>query len=130
MIKYDRVILFWMKGFSMKNRHHGGILITAISLLLLFSFIFLLIIEDSKVNHLFTEETCVFYKKSILKELFLIDYQQQDFMNKNQGQIDFSEGKVVYQKTTDKLKLLIEVEGRIFEETVILIEKNSKKQDN
>lgn len=100
------------------SSYQGGILFTAISLISLFCFIFLFVVEDYQRNSLFNYQTQLTYTRKILKELFLSNYPKLSPAEEKAGTISYTSGTVNYEKKATSLVIKIEVAGAFITDEV------------
>lgn len=81
----------------MKYNYRGGILLTALLFLFLFSFLFTLVIEDFQVTQHFSKNTKDYYTAKIMVSMFLFEVKQEHRSLEKEGQQAFSEGILNYQ---------------------------------
>lgn len=80
----------------MKYNYRGGILLTALLFIFLFSFLFTLVIEDFKVTQHFSKNTKDYYTARIMVSMFLFEVKQEQRSLQKEGQQVFSEGILNY----------------------------------
>lgn len=93
-------------------KHKGGILLTALLFIYLFSFIFILVLEDFKLTQQFVLETKNFYIAKTMVSMFLFDLKQENKEVKHMGQECFSSGSLEYTYDQNKLNFSITIGGQ------------------
>ncbi|MEI5995051.1 competence type IV pilus minor pilin ComGG [Candidatus Enterococcus mansonii] len=98
----------------MKNRHKGGILLTALLFTFLFSFIFILVLEDFKLSQHFSVQTKDYYTAKTIARLFVSTIKKQKVIEKS-GRQQFSEGILEYEYDKKTLKIIININKKYYQ---------------
>lgn len=88
----------------MKISYKGGTLLTSLFIVCLFSFLFLLTLENFQLTRNFDEKTKSFYLAKIMVKMTINEIEGQ-----KEGSVSFSEGHVEYRKKEDKVLLTVYV---------------------
>lgn len=91
-----------------QKQNEGGILLTALLFLALFSGVLLIILEDYQVSQNFYLESRDLYTMKTMKEMFLDEYYTKS--EKITNPVEFSTGTITY-KETDQLVISVTVNG-------------------
>ncbi len=105
------------------SNSRGGVLLSVLLTLFLFSFLWLQLLTTYQQTIDFTNRTRRSYQAKIAKELFLADYPQ---LAKEKGQWHFTQGELVYQKQSENLKITVQIQGKSFSFTEPLEEITKK----
>lgn len=90
-------------GNGQRTRLTGGVLLSAVFLVLLMSTLYVLLGENVVVSRSFTNYTREHYEMKIMKELFLMDYETLSPEQQKSGVQRYNCGEIHYEKQEDKL---------------------------
>lgn len=93
----------------MSNRYKGGILLTTLLLVFLFSFIFIWVLEDFQLTQRFTQETKDYYIAKTMVSMFLTDIRQETQPLGKRGQQHFSSGTLQYEYDQKTINFVIQL---------------------
>ncbi|EOI03082.1 hypothetical protein UAY_00829 [Enterococcus moraviensis ATCC BAA-383] len=93
----------------MNKRYNGGILLTTLLLVFLFSFIFMLILEDFQLTQAFTKKTKDYYIAKIMVSMFLSDRKKEQKSFEKKGEQRYSTGILQYEYNETIVWFTIEV---------------------
>lgn len=93
----------------MKNKYRGGILLTALLFLFLFSFIFTLVLEDFQMTQRFSQKTTTYYIAKTMVSMFLSDVKQGHQLLEEAGQQHFSTGTFRYEYDQRTVKFTVQI---------------------
>lgn len=98
------------------NKHYkGGVLLTALLFVLLFSFLFTLVVEEARLTNHFSIKTRDFYSAKIIYNMFCIEINQEQQLLANTGMIEYSEGKLSYRLEGEYLIIDISVNQKEYQ---------------
>ncbi|MBP2099420.1 competence type IV pilus minor pilin ComGG [Enterococcus rivorum] len=98
------------------NKHYkGGVLLTALLFVLLFSFLFTLVVEEARLTNHFSIRTKDFYSAKIIYSMFCIEINQEQQLLANTGMIEYSEGKLSYRLEDEYLFIDITVNQKKYQ---------------
>ncbi|MGX7113259.1 competence type IV pilus minor pilin ComGG [Enterococcus termitis] len=80
-----------------KNNYKGGILLTTILFLFLFSSLFTLVLEEFKLTQQFTQKSKEYYIAKTMVSIFISEIKQSKKMIDKEGYQDFSSGRLTYE---------------------------------
>lgn len=101
-------------NIKMKNKYKGGILLTTLLLVFLFSFIFMLVLEDFWLTQRFTQKTKEYYIAQTMVSMFLSDVKQGRESLGKKGEQKFSAGTIQYEYEQMKLNVIVHVNNKTF----------------
>lgn len=101
----------------------GGILLSVLLILFLFSFLWLQLLTTYQQTSDFVNRTRRSYQAKIAKELFLTEYPD---LTAATGSWAFTQGELNYQKQAENLKIQVEIGDKIFSFTEPLEEIEKK----
>lgn len=96
----------------MSDKYKGGVLLTTLLLVFLFSFIFMLVLEDFQLTQRFTHETKEYYIAKTMISMFLADIRQEAQPLGKVGQQRFSSGTLQYQYDQKTIHFIIQLNQR------------------
>lgn len=80
----------------MSRTYRGGVLLTALLFVMLFSFLFSLVVEEAQLTHRFSIKTQDFYSAKIIYSIFCMEVEQAAQPLPQKGAIHYSEGELSY----------------------------------
>lgn len=89
----------------------GGILLSVLLLIFLFSFLVLHLLFTYRQTADFSKRTIQLYQAKIAKEEFLIAHQP---LETEQGLWNFDQGELSYEKKKDTVKIRVAIQGKIY----------------
>lgn len=89
----------------------GGILLSVLLLIFLFSFLVLHLLFTYRQTADFSQRTIQLYQAKIVKEEFLIAHQP---LEAEQGTWNFDQGELSYEKKKDTVKIRVAIHGKIY----------------
>ncbi|MEO1773144.1 competence type IV pilus minor pilin ComGG [Candidatus Enterococcus ferrettii] len=89
----------------------GGILISVLLFIFLFSFLVLQLLFTYRQTADFSKRTIQLYQAKIAKEEFLIVYQP---LKEEQGTWLFDQGDLSYEKKKDTVKICVTIQGKMY----------------
>ncbi|EOH92839.1 hypothetical protein UAW_02880 [Enterococcus haemoperoxidus ATCC BAA-382] len=99
----------------MNKRYKGGVLLTTLLLVFLFSFIFMLVLEDFQLTQKFTKNTKDYYVAKTMVSMFLYDIKQEQASLEKEGQQRFSSGILEYRYDQTTIKFIIHINQTTYE---------------
>lgn len=105
------------------TKYRGGVIFSAVGLLLLLTMVILLMLERSWTQAIFTASSTSLYEARIMKEMFLSEIQQSEVPKK--GSRRYNLGTLDYQQTEDSWKIDVWVRKRKYK----FIETRSETED-
>lgn len=98
----------------MNKRYKGGVLLTALLFVFLFSFIFTLVLEDFQLMQRFTKKTKDYYIAKTMISMFLSDIKQEKQSLTKKGHQNFSTGLLTYEYDQTTLTIVVQVDQAIY----------------
>lgn len=98
----------------MNDRYKGGVLLTTLLLTFLFSFIFILVLEDFELTQQFTQKTKDYYVAKTMVSMFLTDIRQEVYPVAKSGQQNFSTGILQYEYDQTTFNFVIKLNQTIY----------------
>ncbi|MGX7136705.1 competence type IV pilus minor pilin ComGG [Enterococcus silesiacus] len=89
--------------------YKGGILLTTLLFVFLFSFLFVLVLEDFQLTQRFTQKTKDYYSAKIMVSMFLSDVKQEQYPLEKAGNQHFSTGTLHYEYKQPTLNLTVQL---------------------
>lgn len=99
---------------SMNDNYKGGILLTALLVVFLFSFIFIQVLDDFQLTQQFTQKTKEYYIAKTMVSMLLSDVKQGNAKLKNKGQQNFSAGIVHYEYDRAVLTFVVQLNQKTY----------------
>ncbi|WP_086313838.1 hypothetical protein A5821_001380 [Enterococcus sp. 7F3_DIV0205] len=93
----------------MNNKYKGGVLFTALLFVFLFSFIFMLVLEDFQLTQRFTKKTRDYYVAKTMVSMFLSDVKQELRPLEKSCQLRYSVGLLQYEYDQSTINFLVHV---------------------
>ncbi|MTD42336.1 hypothetical protein GIX45_27655 [Erwinia sp. CPCC 100877] len=106
----------------MRHKPQGGILLTVLLLIFLFSFMFEVVLEDYRTAEQFSQKTSNYYLAKTMASLFLQEFKENP--TEKSGQQKFSSGILYYECQNDLIIITVKFENQI----VIFNEKSPVKK--
>lgn len=107
--KFVRESIFYQKSRS--HYHRGGILLTALLFMLLYSSVLLILLEDHRVTQNQYLVTRDLYLARSMKEMFLQEYRLEE---KPPTLVNFSSGVLTYTESNDELRIRIVINRQVY----------------
>lgn len=113
------------KSMKMNRQYKGGILLTTLLFVFLFSFLFVLVLDDFQLTQRFTQKTKDYYSAKIMVSMFLSDVKEEQYPLEKTGHQHFSTGMLYYEYKQPILKLTVQLK----QTTYTFQEKYLKKEN-
>ncbi len=94
---------------EMKKKYRGGVLFTALLLVYLSSFLFLLVLEEFKLAQQFSQKTKDYYISKTMVSMFLSEVKQKNTPLEPKGSQEFSTGQLTYSYARKKLTIIVKI---------------------
>ncbi|WP_207694134.1 hypothetical protein DOK67_0001925 [Enterococcus sp. DIV0212c] len=111
----------------MKKRHRGGVLLTALLFIFLFSFIFMLVLEDFQLTQRFAQKTRDYYIAKTMISMFFFDVKQEQRTLDKTGYQKFSTGILQYEYDQKTVKFTVQLNQAIYKFQEEYQKKSNKK---
>ncbi|MGX7149350.1 competence type IV pilus minor pilin ComGG [Enterococcus ureasiticus] len=113
----------------MNKKYKGGVLLTALLFVFLFSFIFTLVLEDFQLTHRFTKKTKDYYIAKTMVSMFLSDIKQEKQQLVKKGYQNFSIGTLQYEYDQATISIVVQLNQTTysFQEQYKEVKKNQIK---
>lgn len=98
----------------MRSKYKGGVLLTTILLVFLFSFIFILILEDFQLTQRFTKNTKEYYTAKTMVSMFLYEVKRERQPLANKGNQAFSVGTLDYEYDGMAITCVVQLNNRVY----------------
>lgn len=120
------------RSMSMNRRYKGGILLTTLLFVFLFSFIFILVLEDFQLTQRFTKRTNDYYVAKTMVSMFLSDIKQEQYPLEKKGQQRFSKGILYYEFDQTTVLFIVQVNQITyqFQEEYHAVKKDDSQKNN
>lgn len=113
----------------MNRQYKGGILLTTLLFVFLFSFLFALVLDDFQLTQRFTQQTKDYYSAKAMVSMFLSDVKQEQYLIEETGYQHFSTGTLYYEYKQPILKFTVQLKQTTytFQEKYLEREKEKSK---
>jgi uncharacterized membrane protein YeiB len=94
-----------------RYKPQGGILLTVLLLVFLFSFLFEVVLDDYRITDKFTQKTSNYYLAKTMASMFLQEMKEEQI--EKSGQQTFSSGVLYYDYQNDSIVFTVKLENQV-----------------
>jgi hypothetical protein len=119
----------FLKSPLLNHKPQGGILLTVLLLVFLFSFLFEVVLDDYRIAGQFTKKTSNYYLAKTMASMFLLEAKEDQ--TEKSGQQKFSSGILYYEYQEDSIAFTVKLDNQVItfhEKTPVKQHKESNQQ--
>lgn len=98
----------------MNKKYKGGVLLITLLFVFLFSFIFMLVLEDFQLTQRFATKTKDYYTAKTMVSMFLAEFRQKKHPLAKKGYEHFSTGELKYEYDKEVLRVVVRLNQTIY----------------